>query len=255
MTRLRFIAILLFPFSAIGCSNMHHVPDWQLVLNTSGPVAVDVDSFSGDITITADRTSVDTIINFHRSSSRESDQNNLYRFISYTAETRPTEIGQEVVVKATAIHNELDLLRVDIAITTNSVENVNLRTRNGSVTLLGVGGKLDVRTADGDIHVSTNEPMTKPVLLENHRGNIVYRVSQEATGIVEVSAIGGRAGFDALLGNTTLLPGSTTGFLNATLNDGRNEVVLRTVDGDAVVEVVENPMIKRHNWNLDWLPF
>jgi hypothetical protein len=234
---------------------MQHVPDWQLVLNTSGPVAVDVDSFSGDITITADQSCVDTTVTFQRSSLRESEQDDLYRLISYTAQTQPTEIGQKVVVKAIATENELDLLRVDIAITTNSVEDVHLRTRNGDVTMLGVGGKLDVRTADGNILVSTNEPMTKPVLLENHRGNIVYRVSQEATGIVEVSAIGGRARFDALLGNTTLLPGSTTGFLNATLNDGRNEVVLRTVDGDAAVEVVENPMVKRHNWNFDWLPF
>jgi hypothetical protein len=234
---------------------MQHVPDWQLVLNTSGPVAVDVESFSGDITIEADQSCVDTTVTFQRSSLRESEQDDLYRLISYTAQTQPTEIGQKVVVKAIATENELDLLRVDIAITTNSVEDVHLRTRNGDVTMLGVGGALDVRTADGDIHVATNEPMTNSVLLENHRGNIVFRISKESAGTIEIATIGGRAGFDANLGKTTILPNSKIGLLNATLNDGQNEIILRTVDGDAVVEVVENPMAKRHNWNFDWLPF
>jgi hypothetical protein len=41
----------------------------------------------------------------------------------------------------------------------------------------------------------------------------------------------------------------------AIVNDGRNNIALRTVDGNASFEILKNPMVPRSLWNFDWLSF
>ena len=146
-------------------------------------------------------------------------------------------------------------MRAGVSISTNSIEDVQVQTSTGDVTLLGISGSLDIRTSDGDILVATNNPMVKTVSIENHRGNIIFRVSELSTGNIDISAIGGDARFDAISGHASVLSNTSKGHVMAVLNDGKNVVNLRTVDGNASFEVVKNPMANRISWNFDWLPF
>ncbi|MBT4585254.1 MAG: DUF4097 family beta strand repeat protein [Phycisphaerae bacterium] len=255
MSSIQFNAILLISLAALGCSTSTKVPQQQIVLSTKGPISIDARTIGGDVTITADDSIHGTVVTVQRRILQELQIEDLMQWITLEADVVNTNIGQKVVVKTSASHNELNLMRADVSISTNSIEDVQVQTSTGDVTLLGISGSLDIRTSDGDILVATNNPMVKTVSIENHRGNIIFRVSELSTGNIDISAIGGDARFDAISGHASVLSNTSKGHVMAVLNDGKNVVNLRTVDGNASFEVVKNPMANRISWNFDWLPF
>ncbi len=255
MTPSRFIVIILTLFAVLGCNASTRVPQQQTVLSTKGPISIDVRTIGGDVSITADGSSVGTSVTVQRRILETLEFEDLMQWITLEADVVNTVVGQEVVVTTSAIHNDLNLMRADVSIITNSVEGVRIHTRNGDVILRGVSGSIDIRTSDGNILVATNQPMTKTVSIENHRGDIVYRVSQESTGKIDISAIGGEARLDVMTGTANVLQGTTKGHVLAELNNGQNVINIRTVGGNATVEVVKNPMANKFPWNFDWLPF
>jgi hypothetical protein len=255
MAPTRFIAILLITLAALGCSRSTNGPQQQIVLSTNGPISIEVHTIGGNVTITADSSNSGTVVTVQRRNMQEVEFEDLMQLISIETDVVNTGIGQEVIVRTSAIHNDLNLMRADVSIVTNSVEDVLVQTRNGDVVLLGISGSLDIQTSDGDVLVATDKPMIKSVSIENHRGNIVFRVSELSTGNIDISAIGGKARLDAITGKTNVLSNTTKGYVMAVLNNGKNGVNLRTVDGNASFEVVKNPMKNRSSWNFEWLPF
>lgn len=251
MTTVRFIVILIVCTFCLGCSNATKFPANQFLLDTNGPVSIDVESFAGDVNITADKACLGTSV----SVVKKTKQGTFLDSINCNIFARNTEIGEEVVVQISTEKDELRYMRANISIITKSVDNVRIKTRSGNVTLLGVSGSLDVHTTDGDVLVATTVPITDSVSIENHRGNIVFLAPEESTGTIDLSAIGGRTSLDILAGNATVLPGSTKGHMMAIVNGGRNNIALRTVDGNAIFEILKNPMAYRGFWDFDWLSF
>jgi len=220
-------------------------------IHTKGLVSINVESFAGDVNITADKDYQGTRV----SVVKESKQGTSLDSVNCNIFARNTEIGEEIVVQISAEKNELRFMRANVSIFTKSVDGVRIKTKNGNVTLRNVSGSLNVHTTDGDVLVATTVPITDSVLIENHRGNIVVFAPEESTGNIDISAIGGRTSLDVLAGNTIVLPGSTKDHMMAIVNGGRNNIALRTVDGNASFEILKNPMVPRSLWNFDWLSF
>ena len=251
MTTVRIIVILIICTFCLGCSNAAKFSANQFLLHTNGPISIDVESFAGDVNITADKDYQGTSV----SVVKETMQGTFLDSINCNIFARNTEIGEEVVVQISTEKNELRSMCANISIFTKYVDDVRIKTRDGNVTLRNVSGPLNIHTTDGDVLVATTVPITDSVSIENHRGNIVVLAPEESMGNIDISAIGGRTSLNVLTGNTTVLPGSTRDHMMAIVNHGRNNIALRTVDGNASFEIIKNPMVPRSLWNFDWLSF
>jgi hypothetical protein len=95
--------------------------------------------------------------------------------------------------------------------------------------------------------------MNEAVTVENRRGNIVYRVRSESRGIIDATAINGEATLDLRQGNAVILPGSTGDHLSAVFNEGTNQITMRTVDGNARVFVVPDPIGSEPFFDTEWI--
>ena len=91
------------------------------------------------------------------------------------------------------------------------------------------------------------------VTIENRRGNIVFRVRGESSGIIDATAIGGDASLDLRQGEATILPGSTGDHLVAKFNGGTNAITMRTVDGNIRIHVVADPIGSEPLFSTDWI--
>ena len=91
MSHYRFTTILITFFLGIGCSVSTKVPTEQIVLNTMGPISIKVDSFGGDVTITADESNSNTVVTLEKRIVQELDLEDLSKWITCTTAARSTK--------------------------------------------------------------------------------------------------------------------------------------------------------------------
>jgi predicted regulator of Ras-like GTPase activity (Roadblock/LC7/MglB family) len=248
MRKLCFIAIL----ALAGCQSQQVVDFDTALLPTRGPVAIDVQSFAGNVTIIADPSIVGTQVQATQLELGldEVPERSVHMTCSTTIETGIT--GEIVHVVATCDDNALGLISAEIVIRANSIHGVSVTTSNGNVTLLGISGAVDVTTRDGNVRIVTPLVMNERVSVENRRGDIVYRVRGESSGIIDATAMNGEVALDLRQGKAIILPGSTGDHLVATFNGGTNPIIMRTVDGDVRLYVVADPIGSEPLFNTDW---
>ena len=95
--------------------------------------------------------------------------------------------------------------------------------------------------------------MNEDVLIENRRGDIVYRVRAESSGSIDATAMNGEASLDLRYGQAVILPGSTGDHLVAEFNGGKNSLIMRTVDGNVRIFVVADPVGSEPWISTEWL--
>jgi DUF4097 and DUF4098 domain-containing protein YvlB len=156
-------------------------------------------------------------------------------------------------VEATCDNDSLRSLYADITIRAPFIHNVAIHTQRGDVTVVGTSGSLTIQTSDGDVRVVTPYALNQKVTIENRRGNIVYRVSGTSSGIIDATAMNGAASLNVRQGDTIILPGTTGDHLIAIFNDGLNPIVMRTVEGDIRIYVLENPAANEPWFTADWV--
>jgi hypothetical protein len=83
--------------------------------------------------------------------------------------------------------------------------------------------------------------MTKPVTIVNRNGDIDYRVSGGSTGMFDAQTVNGRATTLIRYGEVRTVPPTREDALRVMLNSGDNPIVLRTVNGDIRIAVVDHP--------------
>jgi hypothetical protein len=255
MRIIRFTVFLLVCLFGFGCSVGNRADSEHIHLFTAGPILVDVDAFAGDVVLRESEGHIGTSIEIRRA---EATPLNLVRSVSWiqcSAYIEHHDFGQEVVVK---LHDTEELYRekhAQIIITTSGITGIEIKTRKGNIDTTCGSIPMDIETSDGDIFVAVTQPMTESVAIKNKRGDIFFNVLPDSSGNIDATAIGGESVLDALVGHTTLLSGTTKEHLLAKLNDGTNSFVLRTVDGDILMVVTNNPR-DGWSWSLDdWLPF
>ncbi len=232
-----------------GCAALN---PWGAVLSEdepvsfpiTSPVAVDVDSFNGDVIVTADpRLTVARIILRREAThgfGRKKEAKASLAQIDYSVSTAPRGMGQILEVRTWTTHAEPHFQRAHLEIRVPAVNGITVRTHNGSVHAIDIEGTVDIETSGGDVRVMSNLPLRQSVTVRNLGGDIDYRVRAESTAALDCQAIGGEVDYRVRYGRL-IVHNVARDSLAATLNDGRNPVRLYTEEGDVRVAVVADP--------------
>ncbi len=225
------------------------------MLDISGPVEIEVESFAGDIRVIGDpgmeKARVRVVRQGVHGIGRREDAERSLEDIMVNIELVPGEIGQKLRVIATTDNLEPQFLRAHIFVAVPEVDGVSIRSNMGDISALGVAGPLDFKGSGGDVKVQTNRPLRRPVTIINNGGDIEYRVRGESTAKFDCEAVNGVVSPWIRFGHFQIDPHSSDRILKGVLNDGDNRVFLRTVDGDIRISVIHNPELV-HGFHFDW---
>ncbi len=237
----------------MGCRSTQVVDLETVSLKTVGPVAVDVHSFGGSVTIIANPEVGGTIIsaNQHEDGFGTIPIAKLHMDVATYIETGI--LGETVYVVATCEDNPLHVVSANIVIQARNIHGVTINTDRGDVIVEGITGPVDIQTRDGDVRILTPLIMNEQVTVENRRGNIVYRVRGESSGLIDATAVNGEATLELRHGNAVILPGSTGDHLVARFNDGMNPITMRTTEGNVRIFVVPDPIGSEPLFETDWI--
>lgn len=208
------------------------------------PLAVDVESFGGDVIVEADpRLTAATVAVVREAThgyGRTGEAKDSLRQIGYAAEMVPGDLGPVLRVRTWTAHAEPHYQRAHVRIDLPHADGVRVRTRRGEIRLVDVEGALELETSEGDVRVMTHLALTRPVTILDSDGSIDYRVRGESTGAFDCEALRGSVDHRALHGRFVVHT-TDEDSLRATLNGGTNPVVLRTADGQIRIAVVPDP--------------
>jgi hypothetical protein len=255
-----FAAILIVAIHSAACSDPDR-PAWlsldpnqwanrsesdePIAIDVIGPVAVDVESFNGDVMIRGNPELEQAQVTIVRAGvhgfDRIDESKRALQEIAYGAEVVPGQLGQVLRVQTSTTHAEPHYLRAHVFIELPDVNGVKVRTTNGRVYLRNVQGPIDVSTSEQDVRIMTNLMMNQPVTIVNRDGDIDYRVRGESQGRFDARTVNGRVSQLVRFGNSVVEPRTSDDALRATLNNGANPIILRTVNGDIRIAVVHNP--------------
>lgn len=242
LTRLSpFFALILF----LGGCQAADITETSHLLDISGPIAIDVQSFGGDVIITGIDDASKASVHFKRialhGKGREKDAARSLKQIATSAQILPGELGQVLEVRAISLHPEPHFQRVHIHIEAPLIDGVTVLTRHGKVYLRNVAGEIDIETTFGDVRVMTSQPMYRAVTIINRDGDIDYRIRGESRGAFDCEAVDGEVIHRVRFGVMRIFGATDHDTLKATLNQGDNPIRLRTTNGDIRIAVVSDP--------------
>ncbi|MHC4128367.1 MAG: DUF4097 family beta strand repeat-containing protein [Planctomycetota bacterium] len=218
--------------------------DEPITLDVAGPVAIDVDSFGGNVIVTADERLSQATVTITREarhgSGRKKEAKRSLAEIGYSAVVVPGASGPELEIRTWTGHAEPHFQRAHLQIGVPAVHGLTVRTRRGLVEAIDIEGAVHIECAEGDVRVMTNRPMRRAVTVLNHEGDIDYRVRGESTGAFDCETADGEVLYRARQG-WFAVEEVTHATLRAVLNDGGNPVRLRTSGGNIRVAVVHDP--------------
>ena len=227
-----------------GCSAPSHVGE-PILLATQGPVAVDVVSFNGDVTVNADPTlqwaTIEVRTKAIHGIGRNVEADNSLANIRYSAKIVAGEHGPVLQVRTWTTDPEPWFQRAHVEINLPHVRGLTVRTTNGTIEALNVGGEIDIECSNGDVRLMTNVRMRRAVTIHNDQGDIDYRVPYGSTAEFRCHSTGGSVDGRIRGGRYIVHTGTDHATLIATLNEGTNPVELTTTGGDIRIAVVEKP--------------
>lgn len=209
------------------------------------PIAIDVESFAGNITVNTTDRWPEVRVRVRRAAVhgqlRAKEASDSLEAITYTAEMTHDEVAPKLVIRTKTTHDEPHFQRAHVFIDVPRVENVSVRTARGDVTLTGVSGAIDIETTEGEVRLLTNRALNKPVTILNQRGDIHFRCRGESQGYFDCEAIRGEVTRQIKYGYVNVEGDSRHDRFRGRLNNGDNPITLRTVDGNIRISVVHNP--------------
>lgn len=241
------LAVALAVLIAAGCAAPRRIADAPLHLEMSGPIAVDVEVFAGDVTVRSEPDAPAARVEVVRATlDRDLDEDAAQAeldTIQWSAETVAGPRGLTLRVRATTMdappgdHGR----RAAVLVVVPEATGVTVRTRAGDIAVHGAAGDIDLATNVGAVHLLTRRPLLAPVTLRSGRGDIVLRCRAESTGRLELVAKDGMVQTRVKRGTLRVDPGATATTVRGTLNDGANAITIRTDHGDVHFTVVEDP--------------
>jgi hypothetical protein len=200
-----------------------------------GPLALDIDNHKGSVTVEVvhglKEPHVTAVVRGRESTATE----------HWAAASLASDAGRPVlrVLSAPPVSGPDPL--VDIVVRVPDCAGIRVRSDEGQIILRGVGGAIDAQTSIGGrdalaIVVTTDTPLTDPVLLHAQRGGIELRVPRQSTGLLRADSPVGSVNVDAAaaeLRDVRYTRQVWTGELNA----GKADMRLTADDGDILVMV------------------
>lgn len=218
--------------------------DPPLPIEVAGPVAVDVDTFNGDVAIRVDSSLRAASMVLTREAThghgRQDEAELALKQIDYTAKTIPGPDGPVLQIRTFTTSDEPQFLRAHVELWVPAAHGVTVRSGRGSITARGIAGPVFIKSSDGKVDLRTDAPMRDAVTIENRRGDVSYQVLGSSTAEFNCQAIGGTVDSRVSGGRLQIHKGTDQNTLIATLNDGKNPVQLRTADGSIWVRVTKD---------------
>jgi len=238
-----FSALILAALVFTGCTS-RTVRDDAVMLDIAGPVAVEVESFNGDVNVYVDEKLEQAEVQIVRESNfgigRSGEAVDALDDIHYTAQVESGPSGPVLRVRTWTDWPEPYLQAAHVTINLPGVNELSVHTTRGRVYAVDVQGPVDISTTEGDVRLMTNWAMLEPVTIRNDRGDIDYRVRGESTAMVTAETTDGRVLHDCRYSRLRIRE-HTDRRLVVQINEGQNPVDLHTVEGDIRVAVINNP--------------
>jgi hypothetical protein len=235
--------IVLTGLLTLPACTSRNAEDEALLFDIPGPLAVDVETFGGDVRITADPTATQARVRVDRwadfGEEREGEAETSLEEIQYTAGVESGPEGPVLSVRATTSHPEPHRQRANISITVPAAEGVRIITHDGEVTVIDAQGSATIEAGD-EVAYMTNWPLTQPLSITTQEGGIDLRIRGESRGDIRAETLDGDVTVRNRFGELRMLHHDGRR-LHSILNDGENEVVLRAVEGDVSITVVDDP--------------
>jgi hypothetical protein len=221
--------------------------DPEIVVATSGPVDIDIESFGGTVVVEAvpglQNTIIEPVRRARHGHLRRDDAVSSLDAMDYVVELIPGDLDRETVrIVASSSGAESHFQGVDFRIRTADLGSVKVRTGRGRVWVKNNTGGVDVQTTHGDIRVITLHPMNDPIVLVTKEGEVDYRAPKGSTGIYDLRSIGGLV-YNRFTQARVISTSAENGpaIFVAEVGGGLNPVLVRTTYGDIRVAVTENP--------------
>lgn len=230
-----------------GMLGWRSVTDDTIGLATTGTVDVDVELFGGDVTVVTNPTLRQTEVTVRRTGThgwfRGDESMESLGEIHYIVSKESVDGRDRTVVRAGTDHPEPHFQAVEVEIAVPDLGSVHVATQRGNVWIEGNRGAADVHTSRGSIRLMTPWKMDGALSLVTCDGLVDLRLRGESTGLVDAATVGGNVKTRIKYGKWVALDeGNDADSLRATLNGGRNPIVLRTSNADVLVSVVPNPV-------------
>ena len=221
--------------------------DTPYELAITGPIGLDVNLFNGSVDVRVDPDAEFVTLVFTRGASHGYERKDeaeaaLLDDLTYDFEIVPGALGRVLQVTAETESLEPHFLRVDVSIEVPELENVSIRTGSGDVSVMNGQGTVDIDVRRGDIRYLTMTPVRQSVRMITGRGNVDLRVRGESTGAVLAESIRGDVRHRVIRGRWIVKPGTTYNRMIGSLNDGRNPIELRTVEGIVRFASIPDPL-------------
>lgn len=223
----------------------------ELRLPVEGLVNVEVRNFAGDVVIRGDRPdrTQDALVILDRRGEhrgfRDKESEASLPLITWDVRiTPPAGPGEPstLVVEASTTHDEPWYQRLDIEVTIAELGRITVETTRGRVQVSNNRGPVDITTTKGNVRVVTPWPQKLESIIVTRDGDIDYRVRGESSFVLDAETIGGTVKARCTAGRWTAHDARNDhDSMHATLNDGGERLILRTVDGNIRVGVVEEP--------------
>lgn len=136
---------------------------------------------------------------------------------------------------------------IDLTINIPQCDGIEVRNAGGKVVIVGVQGAIHVESGDaevpgGPIEIRTDKEQVEEIYAYSNGGNVTLVTGPGSAGTVELVAPRGVTSFNSRFGvvnHSMPRKGHWTGIWN----DGTNSIYLESLDGDASVMVVDNPVM------------
>lgn len=150
--------------------------------------------------------------------------------------------GQTLTIDVRSIDKDAWFAGSDIEVDTPRLGRVKVDTRRGKIIVDDNRGPVDLATAEGEIRVRTPWPMTEPCAMVTKNADISWTTRGESSGEFDCETLGGNIISYCRYGRwISVDKRNDKNSLHATLNFGKNPIVIRNVDGDIRITIVEDP--------------
>jgi hypothetical protein len=253
MARYRFapFALILTAIYSLTACTSRTADDDAVLFDIPGPVAVDVETFGGDVRVTTDASATQASVRVDRwadfGEDREDAAKTSLADIQYTAGVDSGPEGPVLTVRATTTHPEPHRQRADISITLPAADAVRIVT-TGEVTVIDAQGPVTIEAGE-EVSYMTNWPLAHPVSISTEEGGIELRIRGESRADIRAETLDGDVSIRNRYGDLRMLHHDGRR-LHSVLNGGENEVVLRALEGDVEISVVDDPT--ERGWWRAW---
>ena len=173
----------------------------------------------------------------------ESQTNSKLNEIEWDVHMDPNDRGgQTLTIDVRSKNPEAWFAGSDIEVDTARLGTVTIHTKRGKIIVDDNRGPTDLSTIHGEIRVRTPWPMTQPCAMVTAQASISWCTRGESTGEFDCETVGGNIISYCRYGRWIMTDkDNDTNSLHATLNGGTNPIIMRTVDGDIRITIVEDP--------------